>query len=253
MKTKRAVFKQAINGRQDEAKEIVNIFKAESEMTGAVEGWLFSRGMTVKREFVSPWGICDLVALLPNKRHVRKRLGFDQRRPIRSTSRINLLDCIPDHESGDSTTLGRLRRVRQLAFHCDTLKADLERLFSDGYLVSPKPHHFQKLNGWMPYQRQLIAVELKLSRVPEALSQAANNLRFASESYVALPIELAQRVFKSNRLAPFRNTGVGIIGVTPDECRMLLRSKPANNDVDSVLQMYMAERFWPDILKAVEH
>ncbi len=48
---------------------------------------------------------------------------------------------------------------------------------NDGFIVRTDTQALQKINGWMPLQKRLVAVELKLSRVEEAISQAVNNFR----------------------------------------------------------------------------
>ena len=44
-------------------------YRLESEMTPIVEAWLDAQGLDHKAEFVTPWGICDLVGtkLLPER------------------------------------------------------------------------------------------------------------------------------------------------------------------------------------------
>jgi hypothetical protein len=50
-------------------------FRIEREMAAIGERWLQSQGMTVKREFPMPWGICDLVGITFNRAKLQRRLS----------------------------------------------------------------------------------------------------------------------------------------------------------------------------------
>jgi hypothetical protein len=67
------------------------------------------------------------------------------------------------------------------------LERDLRALIADRFVVVKKNGSFQKVNGWAPLHQRIVAVELKLRRISEALSQGLSNRTFATESYVALP------------------------------------------------------------------
>ena len=84
------------------------MFARESDMTTAVAGWMKAEGMAVKSEFVSPWGICDLVGLTFSPEKVARRLRLRQTRAVSSITRAVLLLAIPDVETDRSTTLGKL-------------------------------------------------------------------------------------------------------------------------------------------------
>ena len=55
-------------------------FTAEEKMRQPVTRWMSSLGLTVKAEFVTPWGMCDLVGSCPRKRNCSKRIRFGQRK-----------------------------------------------------------------------------------------------------------------------------------------------------------------------------
>jgi hypothetical protein len=112
----------------------------------------------------------------------------------------------------------------------------------------------QKLNGWMPLHKRLIAVELKLNRVEEAISQARNNLIFADSSYVWLPKKLALRVASRRiRESSFLESGVGLLAVASAECEILIPSRHCSAKPDPVIQFYCVEKFWRTYPKAVKH
>jgi len=228
------------------------MFALESDMIKPVRVWLDDQKLQVKSEFITPWGICDFVGISLHKRKVAERLRQHQRRAITSFSKITLLQSMPDAQSGTSVTLKHLEKLFAHQFCHSRIADDLAQLVADRYVVSPRNSHFQKLNGWMPLQKRLVAIELKLSRIEEALYQASNNLWFASESYVALPIDRAQRVLASKRRTAFSETGVGLLGVEDKSCEVLLKSNPVSSLTDPLLQALAVERFWRGWLKAVD-
>ncbi len=148
------------------------LFERENEMAKPVHQWLRRQHLLIKSEFVLPWGICDLVGLSFNGQQVAKRLSFRQHRPIGPLQRIDLLRHIPDQESGSAITLNRLRKLaeyRELAY---PFERDLQMLIANRFVVATKNGSLQKVNGWMPLHERIVAVELKLYRISEAVSQA---------------------------------------------------------------------------------
>src|SRR6266404_4071797 len=191
-------------------------------MAKPVHQWLRRQHLLIKSEFVLPWGICDLVGLSFNGQQVAKRLSFRQHRPIGPLQRIDLLRHIPDQESCSAITLNRLRKLaeyRELAY---PFERDLQMLIANRFVVATKNGSLQKVNGWMPLHERIVAVELKLYRISEAVSQALSNRAFATESYIALPAKIAERFVRNVRHAEFRNTGIGVLAVTKTTCRMLV-------------------------------
>jgi hypothetical protein len=218
-------------------------FARESEMTRPVLNWLHGQGLLTKVEFGLPWGICDLVGLSFDQAQVAKRLSFGQRKPIGPMQRVELLRQIPDQESGASITLRRLQKFANDTLFAPSLDRDLATLISDGFVVANKTGALQKRNGWAPLHERIVAVELKLSRISEALAQALSNRVFATESYIALPTKVAERFTRSARYSDFKDRGIGVLGVSRSCCKVV---SPASTttDPDTTLQMHCVERFW---------
>src|SRR5271165_2659625 len=166
-------------------------FGLESEMSASVRRWFGHEQLLFKEEFALPWGICDFVGLSFDQAQVQKRLQYGQRRPIGPLHRVELLNRIPDHESGEAVTLRELKR-RTFSFQVPTIEDDIQRLIDDHFVIRNSKGSFQKLNGWAPLHRRIVGVELKLSRISEVLAQAASHRAFASESYIAVPAEIAK-------------------------------------------------------------
>jgi len=218
-------------------------FRYESEMTKPVEDWLLSQGMHVKREYPTPWGICDLVGCSLNKNKVRKRLNLGQKRPIGSQFRVLLLSYIPDMDEGEAVTLKELHR--QFASFLDEsfIEKEVVRLIKDKFVQEVRSGIFQKLNGWFPLHKRIVAVELKLTRISEVISQAHSNLEFADESYVGLPYDNAKHLYASRDKRQLAEKGIGIIGVHEEGIRVFLRSK-FKDDSNPVSSMHCVECFW---------
>jgi hypothetical protein len=125
------------------------------------------------------------------------------------------------------------------------VRSEMARLIADGFAVTTSRGRLLKVNGWMPMHDRLISVELKLSRIEEALNQALNNLGFADESYVAFPAQVAERVSTNpSRWRAFLDAGVGVLAVGRQDCAVLRPAQKAIGWVDAAVQLYCVEKFW---------
>ena len=219
-------------------------FDYENQMVEPAEAWLLSKGLMVKREFSTPWGICDLVGCSFNKHNVKKRLRLRQTKPIGSHFRVMLLSHIPDEAENCSITADRLVSKFSEFFDEAQIMVGLGRLQRDGFVQRTPRGTFYKVNGWAPLHKRLIAVELKLSRITEVLHQAIGHLEFADESYVGLPMPTAKRLVEGKRKTEFIQAGVGVLGIESTKCRILLKSAASKSTSDSVIQAHCIERFW---------
>lgn len=218
-------------------------FRYESEMTELVEDWLLKQDMQVKREYATPWGICDLVACSLNKAKVRKRLKLGQKKPIGSHFRVLLLSYIPEAEQNEFASFKILHKEFASFLDKPYIEKELQRLKKDKFVEEVKPGCFHKLNGWYPLHKRIVAAELKLDRISEVLSQAQSNMAFADESYVALPYDNAKRLFASRDSRQLTEKGIGILGVHSSGVRVFLRSRFKSGS-NPVLKMHCTERFW---------
>jgi hypothetical protein len=213
-------------------------------MATPVVRWLRRNGLAVKPEFSLPWGICDLVGVKLDHARVKRRLAYGQTRSIGPTIRLYILSKIPELDSGKAITLEKLNREFSDYLPLDFLLKELNSLALGKFVTSPKPGCFQKRNGWAPLHARIVAVELKLARVSEAMTQATANRAFATDSYVALPGRLALRIARSNQTEIFRCAGIGLLGVWRGYCRELLAASANESFQNDVIQMHVVERFW---------
>ncbi len=226
------------------------MFAKESDMAVPVAAWMKRSGMAIKSEFVTPWGICDLVGLTFNSDKVAHRLQQKQTRVVSSITSAMLLLQIPDFQTRKSATIDRLARQCAPSIPEEVVEKETARLIADRFVVCSSRGRLQKINGWMPMQDRLVAVELKLQRIEEAMRQAMNNLGFAEESYVGLPDQVAYRVLSNvARWSDFFEAGVGLLGVAQQSCEVLVPAQRARNRADAAIQLYCVEKFWRTRLK----
>jgi hypothetical protein len=219
-------------------------FRFEHEMASSARDWLKHQGLMVKEEFYTPWGICDMVGVKLDRRQVRKRLQLGQNDPIGPLIRLEILNAVPDVEEGKSTTLEELAHSYQDLLAPTELSTEIDRLVAGKFVRRGENGSLQKVNGWVPLHTRLVALELKLNRVEEALAQAVSHQAFAEESFVGLPRGLAERIAISPRAARFQAEGVGIVSVGRGGCRVVLRPESRRHPINRILQMHCVERFW---------
>ncbi len=219
-------------------------FDYEHQMVMPAEQWLALQGLATKREFSTPWGICDLVGCSFRKASVKKRLALGQTKPIGPQIRVMILSQIPDQEENKSITLRGLQRKFTGFLDELTVGVEVDRLITDKFVQITPRGNLQKLNGWVPLHKKLVTLELKLTRVNDALRQAICHLEFSDESYVGVPMKTALRLMRSRKKAEFVREGIGVLGVGGRKCKVFLKSKPVNSNRNQVIQMHCVERFW---------
>lgn len=221
------------------------MFDREADMTRPASKWLRSAGLEVKPEFTTLWGICDLAGASLREEGVKRRLDLKQTKPVSSMTRVELLLRIPDVETNGWITIDRLVRECAPALPKKTVLEEVDRLVEDRYVQRSGRTRLQKLNGWLPLHDRLVAVELKLSRIEEALSQARDNLSFADESYAGFPSVVARRVMTNRtRWDEFFDRGVGLLGITRRDCKVFIPAERGKTKPSQAVQVYCVERFW---------
>ncbi len=219
-------------------------FDYEHEMVAPAMVWLQGKGLRVKREVQTPWGICDLVGCSLNKTNVQKRLKSGQSDHISSQLRVAIYHALPDVGQGKPYSLGILSRRLGGLLDEGYLEDELERLIDGKFVHKTDDGMYQRFNGWIPLHKRIVALELKLNRFTEVLQQAVSNLGFAQESYVGLPMNKARQLTSSGRCQEFKDNGIGIVGIATNDCRVLQRATFDKDKPDAVLSAYYAERFW---------
>jgi len=224
------------------------MFRYEREMGSAAEAWLRSQGLLVKREFSVPWGRCDFVGCALHKLRARRRLRLKQRTAIGHIERVALLSRIPAAERRKSISRQALYRLMGDLIDEQEINRELLRLHQGHFVRFTRRGNLQRINGWVPLHRRLVALELKLERIEDALRQARDNTEFADESYVGLPLDVAYQVARGRKKQAFTDTGIGILGVSREQCRVILKARRQTAQPDNPIQVHCTERFWQDWL-----
>jgi hypothetical protein len=219
-------------------------FQLEAEMAPPVIRWLRRKGLQVKPEFTLPWGVCDLVGVKLDARKVKLRLSYGQTRPVGPVLRLLVLSRIPGCDSGKSICFANLLRDLSHNVEPELLSRELATLMRDRFIKRTQRGSFQKVNGWAPLHFRIVAVELKLNRITEAVGQAASNRAFATDSYVALPMRSAWRVAHSERAYSLLRRGIGLLGVSQRTCFELIKPITTKGISDEIVQSHVVERFW---------
>jgi hypothetical protein len=222
----------------------VSGFRLEAEMASPVMRWLRRNGLMVKPEFSLPWGVCDLVGVKLNPLKVKRRLSYGQTRSVGPLLRLLILSKIPDCDSGKSIGVERLANELSHNVETNVLLRELNTLVRDRFVKNTNRSSFQKLNGWAPLHCRIVAVELKLSRVSEAIDQALSNRAFSTDSYVALPRTCALRLAQADRASHLRRGGIGLLAVSHRACWELIKPRISKGTCDAIIQSHVVERFW---------
>lgn len=219
-------------------------FCRESEMREPVQRWLESLGCMVKAEVVNPWGKCDVIGCSLDGQRAMQRLHLGQRRTIGSHTRVAVLDCIPDQETGRGISLASIGDKMNGVISDEVLREEVHQLVARRFVTFTARRTYQKLNGWAPLHKKLIAVELKLSRVRQVVSQALGNREMTHESYAALPESRAISIVKGPQRNLFEEAGVGLLGISKRRCEVFIRPASSCDQIDTVSQMHCVEKFW---------
>jgi hypothetical protein len=97
----------------------------------------------------------------------------------------------------------------------------------------------------------VVAVEIKLSKIEEVLSQARANLAFADQSYIGIPTINAERLARLDRRSDLEASGVGLLSVERGLClcEVLISSAGDNSRINPAVRAHCIERFWRTNLK----
>jgi hypothetical protein len=229
--------------------KVSSAFDIEEEMWIPAIKWLTDQGLGYKREFRMPWGICDLVGIEWSHQRVSDRRLRRQKTPIGPPSRVAILQLIPDEESGRSIDIGAI--TTQIQQPLERVTRELKSLIRGNFVKQSPDGSLTSAVSWVPLHRRIVAVELKLDRIEEAINQARSHVAFATESYVGFPKVVAERIVTSHHVDVLRKAGVGLLSVTYAGAVVL--AEPVTGQIlrDGVLQMHCVERFWPQITDTV--
>ncbi len=222
----------------------------ESHLAGTVLRWLGEQGLVQLSEFVTPWGVADVLAIRPNLDRVNARIEAGHLDAVIDAHAMQLLLSLP---AG-----AKAKRISDLARKFEPLlgQALFERavrsLMRKRFVIQDGLSLRRRVD-WLPYHERLVAVELKLRRIDEAVAQARRNKAITAESYVALPAIIAERVAFTERRLGFEESGVGLLSVQDDICAELIPPDLSGKTVIEVQELSAAEACWRVVLKTIQH
>jgi hypothetical protein len=105
-----------------------------------------------------------------------------------------------------------------------------------GFLVRKEimlPHGYVDLIAYCPESRVLVSVELKLSKVLDVFRQAVRNKEYVSASFVALPYDVAARIWvNASRRSRFIEENIGVLAVYSNRCDIALDAQISKTITD---------------------
>lgn len=220
-------------------------FKYEALMNAPVSKWLEEQDLKVRSEFSTSVGTCDLVGCAFDRQRLEIREGKFGKKKLGPPLRISLWFSAPQCSPKRGKKIAEFEREYRGIISKKEITTSLDRLCRDGFLVRSECGKYSKFVDWYPLHERLVAVELKLSRVRKALRQASSYQAFATDSYVALPIELAKRV-AGRYENDFSALGIGLLGVSTSTVKVIRESQtraPGGSSMP-VVEAHSAERFW---------
>lgn len=227
--------------------------RQESEMLFPIEQWLLNRNYVTKVEIQLPWGICDLVGMKPELDRAVTRLNETGKRTIGNFTNAWLMVHLPSPRARKAVSREDLLTQSAMVMNATQLSAGLDDLVARQLATKTSNGKFQRACSWFPYHDSVVAVELKLSRIEDVLSQATRHKALTKQSYIALPIDLAERLMNSKRRETLEQSGVGLIATDGSKCMEMLMPKTARFEPDPVFAVLVADRFWGDVLKTIHH
>lgn len=223
----------------------------EAHLAGTVLRWLCDQGLLVQvEEFVTPWGVADVLGLRFNIDRVQARIAAGHLDPVGDAHAVQLLLSLPIG--------GKPKRVLDVARKFEPLfgpalfERAVRNLVRKRFVVK-EGSSLVRRTEWMPYHEQLVTVELKLRRVDEALAQARRHKAITAESYVGMPAVIAERIVLTDRRLEFEAAGVGLLSVQDGDCKVLLSPDHSTKTVIEAQQISAAEACWRTVLKAIQH
>lgn len=229
---------------------MINSFRYESEMTDQVTRWMSLQGLWVQSEYATPSGPCDLVGVAFREEGVRRRLGLRQVAAIRDVKKLVLLEAIPNAPGESAVSLEELARYFAEWMGASAIRENAAWLVRKGFLEE-SGRGFQRVNHYAPLEDRILAVEIKLRRVRDALHQALQRRSFATETVIALPKERALALLESSSGHEVRERGVGVLAVEAAGCDLILQPTQVPGEaVHPVLRALCVERFWSRIIRA---
>jgi hypothetical protein len=227
--------------------------RLETQLESSVWRWLREFADISVDQFQTPWGIADLFAIKCDFDRVLARRDLGQNIASTNDQDLMVLLAIPELTSGKRTDVQRLEKEFSFLLGEAKVRSIVAALRRRKLIAVDSDGRICRNTPWLPFHKQMWAVELKLDRVDEALAQANRHLKITPYSYVGLPPLIAEKTANSRKAQDFRESGVGLLSISPEHCSTLI--EPAGNYacVEPMYAVAAAERCWSTYLKTVQH
>lgn len=210
-------------------------------MTPLVNNWLMARNLTTVAESGVFGGYCDLVGYEPDEDKMLERIKDRQKTPISSYLSHAILSMLRDV---DWATTNAIYSEFRDYYDESEIRSQLRQLSSRRMILLGKDS-VSLAAKWYPMHKRIVAVELKLNRITECFEQAVANGLVATESYVAFPKDVADRIADNSRkYAKYLDKGIGLLTVTPNDCKILIGATPSFLSGLPVIQGQVSEKLW---------
>lgn len=222
----------------------------EAHLAGTVLRWLGEQGLVQMEEFVTPWGVADVLGIRYNIDRVQARIAAGHLEPVGDAHAVQLLLSLPS--GGKSKRIADVARRFEPLFGTVLFERAVRNLIRKRFVIQEGASLVRRTE-WLPYHEQLVAVELKLRRVDEALAQARRHKAITVESYVGMPAVIAEKVAFTGRRSEFEAAGVGLLSVQDGNCSVLIPPDILEKTVLQTQELCAAEACWRKVLKTVQH
>ncbi|WP_195932106.1 hypothetical protein [Turicibacter sanguinis] len=108
-----------------------------------------------------------------------------------------------------------------------TVDNTLYELMKAGLICKKEGNYYRTLDFEFP-KTIITGYEAKLKDFNKAFYQAKNNKEYTDYSYLVFPINVAESI-KKNKLELLQKNGIGLIGVSETEMKILVRAKKNEN------------------------
>ena len=225
-------------------------FQNEFQMRSPVRKWLEMQGLDQRIEVPLPWGICDVVGASIHQGRAKKRLRLKQTTTIGSDLKFELLHRIPETNVSNAIHIDDLVQSFDGYITESQVVTSVAELAKKKFVLLTANNTVSKQNGWHPLTKKLIAVELKLTRFEEVLQQAISTKQLTSNSFAAMPRQIANRIARSDTARDsLRVNGIGLLAVSKTKCDQLIKPTASEIKVKLPAQMQCVERFWKTFIK----
>jgi hypothetical protein len=212
--------------------------RPETQIVQHVNEYFENSGYFTARELDLGYGRADLVSFKVNYSRVQNRLKNKQLRLLSRVEYYSIMRLLPEAESGAAFTIQDIASSIPLSERYIRTEL-LSNLIRYGYVEEIESGNYAKVNGFVPFVDEIIAVEAKVSDWKKGAIQAKRYQVFANKTYLAVSSSYAHRV----DYELLRNHQIGMLSVEDHAIHELI-SAPNLIPKDEDRFNFAAEWLW---------